>query len=170
MKRYLIYLLATAASVLFCAPNLMAQNNGNSESADDNITVVSAEGRSALVTNDGGKTWRWVRGNEGEEARQQAIESLRNAIQGAAPFALTASSPDPATGVVAIPLKTSLFGQAELRLYDNRGTQAGIQQMEVYPSQQSVQYATAALPNGVYSFSLNCGGVLAGVGRIVVAR
>lgn len=55
MKRYLIYLLATAASVLFCAPNLMAQNNGNSESADDNITVVSAEGRSALVTNDGGK-------------------------------------------------------------------------------------------------------------------
>lgn len=170
MKRYLTYFLATAALMLFGTTWLMAQNSKNSGFTGDNITVVSVEGRSALVTEDGGKTWRWIRGNEGEEVRQQAIESLRTAVHGVPVPTVIAASPDPATGVVTIPLKTSLAGEIELRLHDSRGTQADIQWIEANSSQQAIQYGTTLLPNGIYSFSLHCGGVVVGVGRIVVAH
>lgn len=175
MKRTLIHLLTTAALMATSAPWLTAQNGGNSGLPEDKITVVSAEGRSILVTEDGGKTWRWIRGSEGEDARQEAIRSLQNALHGGLmPTAVAAASPDPATGVVAIPLKamaeTMLAGHVELRLYDNRGRQTDIQQIELNPSQPTIPYNTASLPNGIYSFSLRCGGVVAGVGRIVVAR
>lgn len=170
MKRYLIHLLATAAIALLATPLLVAQNNGNPGLPNDNITVVSVEGRSALVTNDGGKTWRWVRGSEGENAYDKGVESLRGALYGASIPAPIAASPDPATGIVVIPLKSSLNGQVEFRLYDSRGTQTDIQQLDATSSQQAIQYNTALLPNGMYSFSIHCGGAMAGVGRIVVAH
>lgn len=170
MKRYLTHLLATVTIMVLGVPWLMAQNGGNSGFVGENITVVSVEGRSALVTDNGGKTWRWVRGSQGEEMHQKGVESLRSAIHGLPALTVTASSPDPATGVVAIPLKSSLNGEVELRLYDSRGTQADIQRMEANSSQQAIQYSTTLLPNGIYSFSLHCGGVVVGVGRIVVAH
>ena len=170
MKRLVPFLLTIAALMLLGAPLLVAQHGSGSGVPEDKITVVSAEGRSVLVSEDGGKTWRWVGGNEGEEAYGKEVESLRAAIQGSANLVPTASSPDPATGVVVIPLKTIPTGEVEFRLYDSRGTQTDIQQIEVSSLQPEISFNTASLPSGLYSFSLRCGGVVAGVGRIAVAR
>jgi len=134
------------------------------------MTVLNSTG-SAVVTLDGGRTWRVVDAGVAEQLQRQLARKVSAEHQDASGATSTAAYPNPTSGATSIRYDLRQPGDISVTLHDLHGSEV----LRVFEGPRAIgQYTLsldlASVPEGVYYYRIVDGGSTIAGSTMVVIR
>lgn len=153
----------------FCMITIASVAQPNNTGKGKQISI-STNGGYAMVSDDGGNTWRVVDNTMAEQMRDDLGRQLQGITTGAM-IGRTTVRLDRSSAIATVTFQAPSAGIVTLTLHDIQGLEVLRQEMELTEEgEQVTALDVAQLKTGTYVLRINSSNVMIGGGKIVISR